>query len=329
MRGVQFIGSGSAVPPGLITNADLERILDTSDQWIVSRTGIHERHKCDPGSGEGVLSLSIEALTEALADAGIAGSELDLVIETTITSEMTCPATACRVADAVGAVPAGAFDLIAACSGFVYATNVAESLISSGRYHTVGVVGCDAFTTITDYSDRSVAVLAGDAAGAVIMQGVDDPEIGCLAQSMHSDGSLWDLLYVPRCARHAPPHAQVTQRNLGYLQMRGAEVFEFAVRKFPEALHAIMRKAHVKAADLKVVIAHQTNKRILDATCRRLELDKDKIYVNLARFGNTSAGSLPLCFDELWRQGTIGSGDIIAMIGLGGGMTWAASVWRL
>ncbi|MBL1216050.1 MAG: ketoacyl-ACP synthase III [Planctomycetes bacterium] len=327
--GVKIIGSGSAVPDGVITNADLERMVDTSDEWIVQRTGIRERRCCDPEKGEGVRWMSRLALERALENAKIDPAELDLVIVATVTGEMRCPSTSCRVANEIGAVNAGAFDVMAACSGYVYAINVAESFIKAGRYKTIGVVGCDALTTITDYTNRKLCVLLGDAAGAVIMTADEDPDRGCLFQKLYADGSHWNDLYIPHKEQDVPEGADWNEVKLHYLQMNGPEVYRFAVSKFQAALREALEAADVSVDELKMIVAHQSNLRILESTRRKLGLSEDKLFVNIDRFGNCSSGSAALVFDELWHDGTIGPGDIIVFIALGGGLTWATSVWRL
>lgn len=327
--GVRILGCGSALPSGTLSNHDLEEILDTSNDWIVKRTGVEVRRKCDVSKGEGTLSLSIEALTKAIEDAGIQPSELDLVIVATVTGEMTFPSVACRVADAVGASPAGAFDLLAACSGFVYGLNLAESLIRAGRYRTIGIVGCDAMSTIMDYSNRKTCILFGDAAGAVVVRRSDNPAEGCMFQSMNSDGSRWHNLYCARREIDAPADADWNEAKLNYLQMDGAEVYKFAVTTFQSALEEALEANHLTVGDIKMLIAHQSNARIIESAMRRLNLPPEKVYINIDRYGNSSAGSVPLCFDELWKAGRIGRGDIVVLVAFGAGMCWASSVWRL
>lgn len=327
--GVKIIGSGSAVPDGVITNADLERMVDTSDEWIVQRTGIRERRRCDPDKGEGVRWMARLAMERALANARVDATELDLIIVGTVTGEMRVPSTACRLAYDIGAGNAGAFDVLAACSGYIFALNIAESLIKAGRYRTIGVVGCDALTTITDYTNRKLCVLLGDAAGALVLTADEDPDRGCMYQKMYSDGSRWKDLYIPIRERDVPEGADWNEVKLNYLQMNGPEVFRFAVGKFQEALRVALTESNVSVDDLKMIVAHQSNLRILESTKRKLGLSNDKLYVNIDRFGNCSSGSAALVFDELWHDGTIGPGDTIAFVSLGGGLTWGASVWRL
>jgi 3-oxoacyl-[acyl-carrier-protein] synthase III len=327
--GVKIIGSGHALPAQVVTNADLERLMDTSDEWIVQRTGIRTRHRVDPSSGECIVTLATEALNLALADARLKGADLDLVILASCTQEMLCPASANRVAAAVGATPAGSFDLVAGCSGFVFGLNVAESLVRRGPYQTVGLIGCDTLSNVADYTNRSVSILCGDAAGAVVLRRSDDPSVGCLYQSMYSDGGLWDYLYIPRSEHDVPPDVDWNDVKLGKLQMKGREVFKLAVSKLPDVLEEAVAGAGIRVDDLSMIVAHQSNARIIEAARRRLNLSEDHVYVNIDRIGNTSAASVPLCFDELRRAGRVRDGDVVAFISMGGGMTWGASIWRL
>jgi len=328
-HGVRIIGSGSAVPDKVVTNDDLKKFCDTDDEWIFQRTGIRSRRMSDPSAGEGTFLLSKRALEAAIQDAGISPKEIDLVIVATISGEMLCPSTACRVADAVGATPAGAFDLAAACSGFVYGLNIADSLVRAGNYRTIAVVGCDAMSSVMDYSNRKVCILFGDAAGAVIVRRTDDPSLGCMYQTMSSDGSLWEHLYLPRQESDVPKGADWNEVKIDKLQMNGAEVYKFAVSKFQAALTDALEKNHLTVGDIRMVIAHQSNARIIESAKAKLKLPDDKVYINIDRYGNSSAGSVPLCFDELRRAGRIKSGDIVILAAFGAGMTWASSVWRL
>lgn len=327
--GVRIAGCGSAVPDRVLTNADLEKIMDTSDEWIVQRTGIRERRIVDQ-NGEGTYSLSLEALQHALDDANMKGSDLDLVIAASVTSEMTCPSNACRIADAVDASPAGAFDLVAACSGFVYALNVAESLIRSGRFRTIGIIGCDAMSTAVDYDDRSVSILFGDAAGSMILQRDDEsPDIGCLYQTLNADGATWPSLYMPRREADVPDGDSCNPIRLGYLRMHGREVYKFAVTKFREVIEDALEKTGLTIDDVSQFVCHQSNVRIINAAMEKLGLPEDKVHINIDRYGNSSAGSVGLCFDQLWRAGKIKRGDTVVLVAFGGGLTWASSVWKM
>jgi len=327
--GVEILSSGMAVPSTALTNRDLEKMMDTSDEWIVQRTGVRTRYRSDPKLGEDVTSLCEDAVRSALERANVAAGDLDLVIVATCTPDMSCPSTASRVAGRIGAVPAGSFDLTAACSGFVYGLNISDSLIRQGSYRTIALIGADSLTRVADYTNRKVSILSGDGAGAAILRRCDDPSRGCLFQSMYSDGTLWDYLYIPTREEHVPADVDWNETKLNYLQMKGREVFKFAVTKFPEALEEALTKSGVKMSELAMVIAHQSNARIIDATRKRLALPADRFYVNIDRYGNTSAGSVPICLHELREAGRIHSGDVVAFVAMGGGMTWGTSIWRL
>lgn len=248
-QGVRIAGVGSAVPDGVLTNAELEKIMDTSDEWIVQRTGIHERRKLDPRQ-ESCFTLARDSLIRALDNAGLQGSDLDLIILGTVTAEMTCPSNACRIAAEIGAQPAAAFDLVAACSGYVYSLNVAETMVRSGRYNKVGVIGCDAMTTIVDYDDRSVSILFGDAAGAAILVADDDKKLGCRYQLMQSDGRSWESLYIPRREVDVPESDSDNPIKLGCLRMAGREVYKFAVTKFREVIEDALDKTGLQVDDV-------------------------------------------------------------------------------
>jgi len=327
--GVRIAGSGSAVPDRVLSNFDLEKMVDTSDEWITQRTGIRERRIVDPES-EGTFTLSRDALAKALDDAGMKASELDLIIVGSVTSEMTCPSTACRVADDLGASPAGAFDLVAACSGFVYSINLADSLVRSGRHNAIGVIGCDTLSTIVDYQERSVSILFGDAAGAVVLTRDDDePTLGCQYQTLHSDGSLWPSLYIPRRPQEVPPGDEDNPVRIGHLRMQGREVYKFAVTKFRETIEDALAATGLGVDDIAQFVCHQSNLRIIDSAKEKLGLPDEKVHVNIDRFGNCSAGSAGLVFDQLWQAGKIKRGDTVLMVAFGGGLTWASNVWKL
>ena len=325
--GVRILGTGSAVPERRLTNADFARMMDTSDEWIKQRTGISERRVLDLRT-EGCSTLAQRALERALVAAGIKATELDFVIVATVTMEMTCPSVACRIAGAIGATNAAAFDLGAACSGFVYALNTAEAMIRAGRARTIAVLGAEAMSSIIDYTDRSVSILFGDAAGCAIIQAVPDSTKGCIYQHMGADGSGWHALYIPRRQSDVPAEDADNPIRLGSLRMNGKEVFRFAVTKFKEVIEDAFKKTNLTPADVSQVICHQSNIRIIDSAREKLNIDPSKIYVNIDRYGNSSAGSVPLCLDELWRDGTITPGKPFMMVAFGGGLTWASSVWN-
>ncbi|MCH2132303.1 MAG: ketoacyl-ACP synthase III [Phycisphaerales bacterium] len=326
--GVRLVGTGSAVPGRVLTNDDLSKILDTSDEWIRQRTGIRERRICSE-SDESVFSLQRDALQRALDDAGMKGSDLDLIICASVTSEMTCPSNACRVAAAVDAAPAGAFDMVAACSGFVYALNVADSLVRCGRHRAIGVVGCDAMSKVVDFEERTVSVLFGDAAGAAIVVRDDDPSKGSVYQTLNADGSGWHSLYLPRRETDIPAGSPESDIRLGYLRMDGRDVYRFAVSKFKEVIEDAMASTSLTPDDIAQFICHQSNIRIIESAKEKLGLPDDKVYINIDRYGNTSGGSVGLCLDEIRRAGRISDGDTIVFVAFGGGLTWASSVWNL
>ncbi|TVQ52965.1 MAG: ketoacyl-ACP synthase III [Phycisphaerales bacterium] len=326
--GVRIAGSGSAVPDGVLRNADLEKVMDTSDEWIAQRTGIRERRVVDPANEDNV-SLGTASVQNALDDAQMQAADLDLLIHATVTAEMTCPSNACRIMANLGGIPSGAFDLVAACSGFVYALNVGEALVRSGRYRTVGVTGCDIMSTVVDYDDRSVSILFGDAAGSVILQRDENPKLGCLYQAMHADGRGWESLYLPRRDREVPASDLDNPIKLGNLRMNGREVYKFAVNKFREVIEDALTQTGLAVEDISQFVCHQSNVRIIQAAKERIGLPDDKVYINIDKFGNSSAGSVGLCFDQLWKSGRINRGEKVMLIAFGGGLTWASSVWQL
>ncbi|MHC4768219.1 MAG: beta-ketoacyl-ACP synthase III [Planctomycetota bacterium] len=326
--GVRIAGVGSAVPDQVLTNRDLEKMVDTSDEWIVQRTGIRERRKVNPET-EGTFTLSRDALQRALDHAGMKGSDLDQIIIGTVTAEMTCPSVACRVSHALGAAPAGAFDLVAACSGFVYSLNVAETLVRSGRNAAVGVVGCDTMTTASDFTERTVSILFGDAAGAAILVRDDDPSVGCIYQSNQADGAMWESLYIPRLPRDVPEHDRDNPIKLGCLRMNGREIYKFAVAKFRDVIREALDATGLTVDQISQFVGHQSNVRIIDAAKDKLGLPPEKVYINIDHYGNSSAGSVGLCLDELWRAGKINRGDYVLFVAFGGGLTWATSVWKI
>ncbi len=328
--GVRLLGTGSYLPKVVITNADLEKVMDTSDEWIVQRTGIRQRYSARRENGESTYTMGVEALRRALADAKVDPLELDLVICATMTPEMTCPASSCRIVDAVGATRAGAWDLSAACSGFVYGMNAAHDLIMGGGYKTVAVIGADTLSKFMDYCDagRGTAVIFGDGAGAAIFRACDDPSKGILAQSMHADGGGWKHIYIPEHPTDFPEGHDTTHK-LEKLFMAGSAVFKFAVGTFPEVIQQTLDAAGLRASDIDMFVCHQSNKRILDAARERFGLPEDKLYINIDRVGNTVGASVPLCLDELRKAGRIKDGMKVLFVAFGGGLTWGSSLWQL
>jgi len=272
--------------------------------------------------------LQCKALKSALADTGLKGSDLSLIICASVTSEMTCPSNACRVAAEVNAKPAGAFDIIAACCGFVYAMNVADCLIRSGQYETIAVVGCDAMSKLTDRNDRGTSILFGDAAGAAILTRDDDPERGCFYQKMNANGDPWSALYIPSKESEVVEGDTATTK-LGMLRMQGKEVYKFAVSTFTRITEELLNETGLKPEDVSQFICHQSNMRIIESAQEKLGLSDEKVYKNIRHFGNSSSGSAALCFDQLWQAGKLNYGDTIVLLAFGGGLTWSSSAWRL
>jgi len=329
MRGVRIAGTGSFLPAKKLLNADLEKMMTTTDEWILQRTGIRERRIISAGESTSVLSA--KALGAALADAHLSPDDLDLIIVATMTPEMPCPAAACLVANEVKATRAGAFDLNAACSGFVFGLNVAHDLIRGGAYNTIGLVGADTLSRHMHYCDagRGTAIIFGDAAGAAILKATDDSSKGLLAQAMHADGPGWKDIYVPQLDRDFPPGVQPTADAINHVQMNGAGVFKFAVGTFPELIAQTLEKAGLRADDVDMFVCHQSNARILAAARERFGLAEEKLYVNIDRVGNTVGASVPLCLDELRRSGRVREGQKVMFVAFGGGLTWGSSLWQL
>lgn len=325
-QGVRLAGTGLAVPESVVTNDELSKRVDTSDEWIAQRTGIKQRYLAAEGVTE--RDLARGALEQALDSSGIGPDQLDMLICATMTAEMCCPSTAARVVSEVGAVPAGAVDISAACSGFVYGLNLASSLIESGRYRNVAVIGTEVLSRILDWEDRRTCVLFGDGAAGVVLSASDRQEQGCIFQTMHSNGGLWKELYVPRTGAHVPEDGQFNG-SLDTLQMNGREVYRYAVTTLQNSIQEALDACEMKASDLKVIIPHQSNKRILESAREKLGLKEDQLYINIERYGNTSAASVPICLHELWQAGRLEEGDKVLFVGLGGGMTWASSLWQL
>ena len=307
----------------MLTNQDLEQIVDTSDEWITSRTGIKERRISDPDTPSSVLAT--RAAERALESAGLQGTDLDQIVVGTVTGDRTFPSTACIVQDRLGATRAHAFDISAACAGFLYGLSVGRSAIESGAAETVLVVGVETLSRIVDWTDRNTCVLFGDAAGAVVLRSTGASG-GILATRLHSDGSLVHLLEMPAGGSLMPPSKETVERRLHTIHMSGNDVFKHAVRAMESVALEALEVAGRKPEDLALLVPHQANYRIIDATARRLGLPMEKVFVNLDRYGNTSAASIPLALDEARRSGRIQKGDLVEMVTFGGGFTWAAAV---
>jgi 3-oxoacyl-[acyl-carrier-protein] synthase-3 len=325
-RGTRIAGTGRALPAQVLTNADLEKIVDTSDEWIVQRTGIRARHRA--AEGDTVFSLGRDALLKALDRAGVRADELDMIIVATVSGEMLCPSTAARISEAVGAGEAAVFDLAAACSGFLYGLNLADTMIRCGRAEKVAIIGVEVLTRLVDWNDRTVSIIFGDGAGAAVVAADPDPRKGCVHQTMHGDGRMWRTLYHPRCERDVPAGDEANPIRLGHLRMHGREIYKFAVTRFQEAIQDALDRTGLKVDDVQQYICHQSNQRIIESAVEKLKLPPERVYVNIDRYGNTSAASIPICLDELYEAGRIEPGRPIILVAFGAGVTWASCVWN-
>ncbi|HWJ03935.1 MAG TPA: beta-ketoacyl-ACP synthase III [Verrucomicrobiae bacterium] len=325
VRSVRISGVGSFLPEKVITNADLERIVETSDEWIVSRTGIKERRQS--GDETSVSDLCLEAAKRALEDANLAPEDIDLIIVATVTPDYAFPSTACLVQAKLGAKRAAAFDLEAGCSGFLYGLATGSQFISSGMYKHVLVIGAETLTKLLDFTDRATCVLFGDGAGAAVLSPAETGE-GLLSFVLGSQGDLDLNLYVPGGGSKHPVSEQTLKDRQHYIKMSGNEVFKFAVRIMGEAAAQAVEKAGLTTSDIDVLVPHQANLRIIDSAVKRLGIDPNKVVVNLDRYGNMSAASIPVALDEAIKDGRIKDGDVVVMVGFGAGLTWGACAFK-
>jgi 3-oxoacyl-[acyl-carrier-protein] synthase-3 len=323
----EMVSIGVAVPPGVLTNAELTKMLDTSDEWIVERTGIRERHIARPD--QSVAMLSCEASMKALQEAGLTPQDLDSIVLATASPDRLLPATACDLQALLGADQAAAFDISAACPGFVFATGVAEGLIASGQSETVLVVGAEKLSTITDFQDRSTAILFGDGAGAVVIRKTSGADgRGILSTYLRSDGKLAPLLFRPGGGSADPISEKVVCERSHYMKMAGREVFKAAVLSMSEACDEAMRRAGVTADQIDLLVPHQANIRIIEATAKHAGMPMDKVMVNVDRYGNTSSASIPLALEQALAEGRVGRGSLLLFVAFGAGFTWGSSVVR-
>lgn len=320
-----FTGTGSYLPEKVLTNADLEQMVETSDEWITTRTGIRERHIA--GDGEHTSDLATEAARRAMSMAGVAGDELDLIIVATVTGDFSWPATACVVQNNLQASRAFAFDISAACSGFLYGMSVADSYLRAGTARKVLLIGAEVFSRIVDWKDRGTCILFGDGAGAVVLE-AGQGEGGLLSCHLHSDGSYWPLLYQLGLGSRNPAESSAAGISNPFVQMQGNEVFKVAVRSLCEAGEEALAANGMSAGEVDLLIPHQANRRILEATAKRLGVPREKVVVNVDRVGNTSAASIPIALDEAHRGGRIRQGDIVLLNAFGGGFTWGSALIR-
>ncbi|MFQ5596957.1 MAG: beta-ketoacyl-ACP synthase III [Nitrospiria bacterium] len=320
---VRIAGCGSYVPETIVTNHDLEKKIDTTDQWIVARTGIRERRVAS--KDEATSDLAVKAARRALENGNTSAQDVDLIIVATSMPDMFFPSTACIVQDQLEARHAAAFDLSAACSGFLYALSVGEQYVRSGTYRNVLVIGAEVMSRLINWEDRRTCVLFGDGAGAVLLA-PSCSDSGILSIHLHSDGSLWDLICVPGGASAMPPSEKVLVEHLNTIKMKGSETFKIAVRNLEDTALKALRSQGLSISDITWLIPHQANIRILNAVADRLEFPREKMIVNLDKYGNTSAASIPLAFDEAQRDGRIKDGDLLLFLAFGGGLTWGSAV---
>jgi 3-oxoacyl-[acyl-carrier-protein] synthase-3 len=320
-----ILGVGMAVPERVLTNADLEKIVDTSDEWIVTRTGIRERRMCAPH--ETTSSLSIQAARRALDHAGVLPEQLDLIICATATGDYIWPATACIIQDKLGATRAAAFDLSAACSGFVFGLATAAGFIQSGVMRRILVVGADTLTKQVNWEDRGTCILFGDGAGAAVL-GPCPPDEGILASSMGTDGSGLELILLEAGGTKNPITPEAIQQKKNCIFMRGQEVYKFAVKIMGEVCLDALCRAKLTPRDVDLFVPHQANIRIIQAAAERMGLPHERIYINIHKYGNTSAASVPIALTEALQEGRVHRGDILVFAGIGAGLTWGANVVR-
>ncbi len=324
-RRIKIIGTGFYVPDRILTNQDLEKMVDTSDEWITTRTGIKERRVVS--EDQATSDLSIEAARIALENAGLKVKDIDLIIVATSTPDTLFPSTGCWVQKGLGAGTIPAFDISAACTGWLYGMIVAEALILNGAHKRILLLGSEVLTKITNMKDRNTCVLFGDASAAVVLEESDD-ESGMLSSYWRADGNLGNLLSLPAGGTRIPASAESVAQDLHYLHMKGNEVFKHAVKRMGEAALEAIKSAGLKTEDVKYLIPHQANIRIIQATGRRIKIQPEKIYINIHKFGNVSAASIPIALHELWAEEKLKKGDIVAMVAFGAGFTWGAAVYR-
>lgn len=322
---VSIVSTGSYLPEKVLRNADLEKMVATSDEWITTRTGIKERHIIN--NGQATSDLAVAAAQKALEQAHLSPEEIDLILVATVTPDQLVSSTACYVQTKLGARQVASFDISAACSGFVYALTTGRHLVASGHYKNALVVGAESLSTAIDYTDRNTCILFGDGAGAAILQpGNHGHEI--LYTNLFADGSGSELMNRPAGGSRMPVTPEITQQRLHYIQLRGREVFKFAVIKMVQLVKDALAKTNLKIDEIALLIPHQVNLRILETAAEKLNFPMEKIFVNIERVGNTSAASIPIALDEAARKGMLKPGDPVIMVAFGGGLTWGSVVLR-
>jgi 3-oxoacyl-[acyl-carrier-protein] synthase-3 len=321
-------GTGSVLPERRLTNADLEKLVETSNDWIVQRTGMRERRIAGPG--ETTATLATVAGRRALEDAGVSPEEIDLIIVATLTPDMQTPSTACLVQHNLGIKRhIGAFDLYAACSGFVYGISVGAQFVRNGSYRHVLVIGAETLSRVLDYTDRNTCILFGDGAGAAVISRSDDPTVGLQSFILGANGEGAPFIGIPGGGSLHPTSATTLAERMHYLKMNGREVYKFAVHQMSESLRSAMESCNLTADSVKLVVPHQVNQRIIDSATEKMGFPKEKVFINIDRYGNTSAASVPIALDEARKEKRCEPGDWIIMVAFGAGLTWAAATVRL
>jgi 3-oxoacyl-[acyl-carrier-protein] synthase-3 len=317
-------GHGSFAPAKILTNDELAKMVDTSDEWITSRTGIKVRHITT--NNESTALLAIEAAKKALAQTNLDAEDLELIIVATVTPEMVFPSTASFVQRALNAKKAWVFDLAAACSGFVYGLSIVQQFLEAGRHKNALVIGAETLTKITDWTDRTSCILFGDGAGAVVLERSKDGRKGILYSTMHSDGDRWEALNCQAYGSRHPVSRKLDDPKKIYMQIKGREVYQQAIRRIVETVNNCLQACDLNVEDIGMLISHQMNARIIESASKRLNLPDEKVFINITEYGNTSAASVPIAFDECVRKGKIKRGDIVILVAFGAGLTWGANV---
>jgi 3-oxoacyl-[acyl-carrier-protein] synthase-3 len=319
-----IVGHGSFAPAKLLTNDELSEMVNTSDEWITTRTGVKVRHITE--DDESTALLATEAAKNALAEANLDARDLELIIVATITPEMVFPSTASFVQRALKAKKAWVFDLAAACSGFVYGLSIVQQFIESGRLKNALVIGAETLTKITDWTDRSSCILFGDGAGAMVLQSKVDGRKGILYSTMHSDGNRWEALNCQAYGSRHPVSRELDDPKKIYMKIKGREVYQQAIRRIVETVNCCLHACDLSIDDLAMLVSHQMNARIIESAAKRLKLPGEKVFININEYGNTSAASVPIAFDDCVRQGRIKRGDFVILVAFGAGLTWGANV---
>jgi 3-oxoacyl-[acyl-carrier-protein] synthase-3 len=322
-----IIGTGSYLPEKVLKNSDFEKFLDTTDEWITVRTGIKERHIA--ADDQSTADLAEKAARAAISDANLEPSSIDLIICGTFTPDMPLPSIACLLQHRLGITGCGAFDIAAACSGFVYSLSTASQFIKSGMYKNILVVGAECITRVTDYKDRGSCILFGDGAGAVVLSAMENTDRGIKYSKLAADGDGWDLLYIPSGGTKKPASTETVENREHYIKLQGREIYKFAVHKMQILIEDALKQCGLTVDDITMVVPHQVNQRIIDSACSHLGFPVDKVYINIDRTGNTSAASIPIALDEARKLGKIKTGDTILFVAFGAGLTWASAVVKM